>query len=129
MGVLILQGQARYRLDPVSPPQASVPLRLDETVRRNVELTGSERQASIFNAWHETHLLTTADRYLLPLLDGSRDRDALVDALVAVDREHPILIEHDGAPVTGESERHDAFAELVDTLPQRLTEMKLLRVQ
>ena len=129
MGVLILQGQARYRLDPVSAPAASTPLRLAETVRRMVELTGSEPYASTFNVWHETHQLSPVDRHLLPLLDGSRDRDALVDALLVVDRENPIPIEHDGAPVSGETERRDALAELVDTLPQRLAEMKLLRVE
>jgi hypothetical protein len=39
MGVLILQGQARCRLDPVLPDAAPTPLRLDETARRMAELT------------------------------------------------------------------------------------------
>ena len=128
MGVLILQGQARYRLHPVTPPVASPPWRLAETVRRSVELTGAGSQASAFNVWHETHLLSAVDRHLLPLLDGSRDRDALLDALVAIDRASPIAIERDGAPVSGETERRDALTEAVDTLPQRLAGMKLLRV-
>lgn len=127
MGVLILQGQARYRLDPVSPEPVSAPLRLDETVRRMVELTGGEAKASTFNRWNETHMLSPVDRYLLPLLDGSRDRDALLEALVAIDRENPLPIERDGTPVPGD--RRIALAELVDELPQRLTEMKLLRVR
>jgi methyltransferase-like protein/predicted O-methyltransferase YrrM len=117
MGVLILQGQARYRLDPVSSEPVSAPLRLDETARRMVELTGGEAQASTFNLWNETHILSPVDRYLLPLLDGTRDRDALVEALLAVDREVPLHIER------------DVLVELVDELPQRLTEMKLLRVR
>jgi methyltransferase-like protein len=128
MGVLILQGQARYRLHSVSPPAACAPLRLDETTRRMVELTGHETHPSTFNVWHETHLLSAVDGHLLALLDGSRDRDALVDALRAVDREYPIPIERDGAPVSGETQRRDALAEHVDTLRQRLGEMKLLRV-
>lgn len=127
MGVLILQGQARYRLDPVSPEPVSAPLRLDEMARRMVELTGGEVQASTFNRWNETHMLSPVDRCLLPLLDGTRDRDALLEALMAIDRENPLPIERDGAPVSGD--RRLALAELVDELPQRLTELKLLRVR
>jgi methyltransferase-like protein len=128
MGVLILQGQARYRLAPVLPDPASASLRLDETARRMVELTGGEVQASTFDLWNETHMLSPVDRHLLPLLDGTRDRDALVEALLAVDRENPIPLERDGKPVSGEVERRQALTELVDELPQRLTEMKLLRL-
>jgi methyltransferase-like protein len=127
MGVLILQGQARYRLAPVLPDPASAPLRLDETARRMVELTGGEAEASTFNLWNETHMLSPVDRHLLPLLDGTRDRDALVGALLAIDRETPIEMERDGKPVSGEAERREALIGLVDELPQRLTEMKLLR--
>jgi methyltransferase-like protein/predicted O-methyltransferase YrrM len=128
MGVLILQGQARYRLDPVSPEPVTAPLRLDDTARAMVELTGGEAQASTFNIWHETHILSPADRHLLPLLDGTRDRDALVESLLAVDRENPIPVDRDGTPVSDEAERRAALVGLVDELPQRLTSMKLLRV-
>jgi methyltransferase-like protein/SAM-dependent methyltransferase len=128
MGVLILQGQARYRLTPVLPEPASAPLRLDETARRMGELTGGEVEASTFNLWNETHVLSPVDRHLLPLLDGTRGRDALVEALLAVDRENPIPVERNGKPVSGEIERREALSTLVDELPQRLTEMKLLRV-
>jgi methyltransferase-like protein/SAM-dependent methyltransferase len=111
MGVLILQGQARYRLHPVAPEPASTPLRLNETARRMVELTGDDSQASTFNIWHETHMLSPLDRQLLPLLDGTRDRDALLDALL------PIV-----------SMDRDALSEYIDALPEHLAEMKLLRV-
>jgi methyltransferase-like protein/2-polyprenyl-3-methyl-5-hydroxy-6-metoxy-1,4-benzoquinol methylase len=129
MGVLILQGQARYRLHPVLPEPTRTPLRLDETARRMVELTGNGGQASTFNVWNETHMLSPVDRHLLPLLDGTRDRDALVDALLAIDRDNPIPIERDGTQVSGEAEMRNALAEHVDALPQRLAEMKLLRVE
>lgn len=129
MGVLILQGQARYRLHPVSPEPPSTLLRLDETARRMVELTGGDGEASTFNLWHETQILSPLDRHLFPLLDGSRDRDALVEALLAVDGENPIPIERDGVQVSDETERRNAVAEHVDTLPERLAEMKLMRVR
>jgi methyltransferase-like protein/2-polyprenyl-3-methyl-5-hydroxy-6-metoxy-1,4-benzoquinol methylase len=126
--VLILQGQARFRLDPVSPGPAQSPLRLDETARRMAELTRSENDASTFNLWHETLILSPVDRHLLPLLDGTRDRDELVEALLAIDREKPIRIERDGNQVSGEAELRDALAEHIDAMPQHLAEMMLLRV-
>jgi len=126
MGVLILQGQARCRLDPVLPEATPTPLRLEETARRMAELTGGKIDASTFNVWHETHFLSPVDRHLLPLLDGTRDRGALVEALLEIAREDPIPI--DGKQLTGEAELRDALAEHIDGLPQHLEEMKLLRV-
>jgi hypothetical protein len=77
-----------------------------------VEVTAGESQASTFNIWHETHMLSPLDRHLLPLLDGTRDREALIDALL------PVV-----------SMQRDALAEYVDALPRHLAEMKLLRVR
>jgi len=128
MGVLILQGQARCRLDPVLPEATPTPLRLEETARRMAEVTRGKIDASIFNPWHETHFLSPVDRHLLPLLDGTRDRSALVEALVEIAREDPIPIERDGKQLSGEAELRDALAEHIDALPQHLDEMKLLRV-
>jgi methyltransferase-like protein/SAM-dependent methyltransferase len=128
IGTLILQGQARFRLDPVAPEPAPTPLRLFEPIRRMAELTRQDDEASIYNLWHEALLLSPVDRHVVPLLDGSRDRDALLEALLAIDREHEIAIERDGEPVSGEAERLQAFSEYVDALPRHLEEMKLLRV-
>ena len=88
-------------------------------------MTRDDKDASIFNLWHETLLPSSVDRQLLPLLDGTRDRDALVEALVAVDRRTPIAVEHDGEPVSDGIERRVLLAEHVDGLAQRLAEMKL----
>ncbi len=119
--VLVLQGQARFRLDPVLPEPASSPLRLFEPIRRMAEATRHESGASIFNLWHETVIPSPVDRHLLPLLDGGHDRESLLDALMAVDRHAPIPIECDGR------ERRDVLTDLIDELPQRLAAMKLLR--
>jgi methyltransferase-like protein/protein-L-isoaspartate O-methyltransferase len=127
--VLILQGQARFRLDPVLPEPTQAPLRLDEAARRMAELTRGESDASTFNLWHETLMLSPVDRHLLPLLDGTRDRNALVEAVLAIDRENPIRIERDGKQVSGEAELRHALAEHIDAMPQRLAEMMLLRVR
>jgi methyltransferase-like protein len=72
--------------------------------------------------------LSPLDRHLLPLLDGTRDRDALVDALLAVHRLNPIPIERDGNPVSNESEMRDALTDYIDGLPRHLAQMKLLRL-
>jgi methyltransferase-like protein/SAM-dependent methyltransferase len=116
MGLLILQGQARWRLDAVLPEATPTPLRLDETARRMAELTRARVDASTFDLWHETHMLSPIDRHLLPLLDGTRDDDALVEALLAIARVEPIAIA-----------REDG-AEYIDALPEHLAEMNLLRL-
>ena len=102
------------------------PCRLDESARRMVELTRGDA-TSTFNLWHETLLLSPLDRHLLPLLDGTRDRDALVEALTALAREEHIRLEHDGETVTEEAQMRVAAAEQVDAVPQRLAGMKLWR--
>jgi methyltransferase-like protein/SAM-dependent methyltransferase len=128
LDILIVRGHARYRLDPVLVPAATAPFRLDEPVRRMAELTRGDAEASTFNLWHETVMLSPLDRHLLPLLDGTRDRDALVEALTALAREEHIRLEHDGEIATDEAQMRVAAAGQVDAVPQRLASMKLWRV-
>ena len=71
--------------------------------------------------------LSAADRLLLPLLDGTRDRDSLIAALLAATRAGVLHFERDGLPLATEVEIRDAAAEHVDTLGERLTAMKLWR--
>jgi SAM-dependent methyltransferase len=124
---LIRSGQVLYRLDPVAPAPSPKPWLLDETARRMAELTRDEDDAATFNVWHETLLLSPVDRHLLPLLDGTRDRDDLVAALVQVAARKLISVQRDGEPVTATAELHDMLAEQVDELPLRLARMKLVR--
>jgi SAM-dependent methyltransferase len=127
MGVLIMQGAAHFRLDPVLPEPTSGRLRLEEPARRMAELTRSDG-AKTFNEWHETLELSPLDGLLVPLLDGTRDRDALIEALLASLRDHPDHLGPDGTPVLDEPTMRAALAEHVDGLPQRLKEMKLARI-
>lgn len=124
---LIVRGQVRYRLDPVSAEPPSVPLRIDEVARRMAEATRGDPDACTFNRWHETVALSPVDRHLLPLLDGTRDRGALVEALIGFDREGLVQFERNGARVAGEAELRDAATEYIDSMPQRLWTMKLSR--
>lgn len=124
MGVLALQGAGHLRLDPVVQEPEPGPLRLCEPARRMAELTQTESEPSTFNLWHETLPLSPVDRHLLPLLDGTRDRDALIEDLLSALTDGEVEI--DGTPVSGEAELRDAVTGLVDTLPERLVEMRLL---
>jgi hypothetical protein len=128
MGVLIVQGAAQFRLDPVLPEPATARLRLDEPARRMVELTRGQRDSSTFNLWHETLPLTPLDRHLLPLLDGSRDRDTLVRELLTSVQSDPIQSDGDDEQLPDDDELRDAVARYVDATPQRLAELKLLRI-
>ena len=123
---LIIQGQARYRLDPVSPEPACTPVRLNEAARRMAELTREDADAFVFNHWHELLPLSPVDRYLLPLLDGHRDRHALIEALMDAVAEGLIRIDRDDGQVLDGEGIRDVLAQQVDALPQRLTEMKLM---
>ena len=125
---LIIQGQARYRLAPVLPEPACTPVRLDEAARRMAELTREDVDAFVFNHWHELLPLSPVDRYLLPLLDGRRNRQALVDALLDVVGQDLIRIDRDDGQVLDEKGIRDVLAQQIDALPQRLTEMKLMSV-
>ncbi|MDT5396813.1 MAG: hypothetical protein QOK33_44 [Mycobacterium sp.] len=128
LGVLIVQGAAQFRLDPVAPETATAPLRLDDSVRRMVELTRATDDATTFNLWHETLPLTPLDVHLLPLLDGTRDRDGLVQALLSSVRADPSQLDEDDAPMLDDDQLREAVAQYVDATPQRLVELKLLRI-
>jgi methyltransferase-like protein/2-polyprenyl-3-methyl-5-hydroxy-6-metoxy-1,4-benzoquinol methylase len=126
LAFLIARGQVRYRLDPVLLEPPSAPPRLDETVRRMAELARGNADAWTFNAWHETVQLSHVDGYVLPLLDGTRGRDALVEALLEFDREDLVRFERDGQRLSGQELRTVA-AQYVEDMPQRLVSMKLFR--
>ena len=92
------------------------------------EVTREENQATTFNAWHETLILSALDRQLLPLLDGTRDRRALLEALLAIDYDNPIDLERDAAPAPGTAERRAALEEYIEALPHHLSELQLVRI-
>ncbi|OFJ52929.1 methyltransferase regulatory domain-containing protein [Mycolicibacterium grossiae] len=113
VGVLVVQGTARYRLTPVRP-STDASTRLPEPVRRAYALSRADAEMSVFNLWHEPLLPSEVDRRLLPLLDGTRDHDALLAELLADHRDDPI-------PDVTERDLEAA----VDGLPARLRELKL----
>ncbi|MCV7175320.1 methyltransferase regulatory domain-containing protein [Mycolicibacterium sphagni] len=110
--VLILNGSARYRLDPVSIGSTST-ARIDKPSRLMAELGRGEAEAVTFNRWHEMFSLSAVDRHLLPLLGGEFERDKLLDALRAAVRRGQIEIDD------------EELRAQVDTLPERLATMRL----
>jgi methyltransferase-like protein len=124
---LIIRGLVRYRLEPVRPESVCTPLRLHEPTRRMAEVVRGDDDAYIFNIWHESVLLPPVDRHLVPLLDGTRDREALVEKLLPLLRTDVIRFYRDGRQLTAEAELRSAAAQYVDATPQRLEGMKLLR--
>jgi methyltransferase-like protein len=124
---LIIRGLVRYRLEPVLPESVCTPLRLHEPTRRMAEVVRGDDDAYIFNIWHESVLLPPVDRHLVPLLDGTRDREALVEKLLPLLRTDVIRFYRDGRQLTAEAELRSAAAQYVDATPQRLEGMKLLR--
>ena len=81
----------------------------------------------VYNTWHESVPLSATDRHLLPLLDGTHDRDVLIGVLLDANREGFVQFERDGQPLSAEADVRGAAEDHVDTLAQRLTEMKLWR--
>jgi methyltransferase-like protein/2-polyprenyl-3-methyl-5-hydroxy-6-metoxy-1,4-benzoquinol methylase len=121
---LIFRGQVDYRLAQVAP-EAGASTVLPEPIRRMAQHTREAAEAATFNRWHETVFMNPLDRYLLPQLDGTRTRDALVETLLDVAREGLIWFQRDGKRVDDEATLRDVLAEHVDALPQRLAELKL----
>ena len=63
------------------------------------------RQGSIVaNLWHERAHLTPLNRQLVRLLDGTRDRTAVLDSLVKLAIEEKIHLKVDGQPITEEGQ-------------------------
>ena len=93
------------------------------------EVTREEEDGALtFNAWHETLILSPLDSHLLPLLDGTRDRRALLEALLAIDHDSPIDLERNSVPAPGTAERRAALEEYIEALPHHLAELKLVRI-
>jgi len=124
--LLIVQGHARIRLEAVSPPAAGVPIRLAPEIRRMALLAREDEDSFVFNPWHEILALSSVDRYLVPLLDGHNDRHALLDVLLDLFRNNVIRIEHNGQHMLDEHAAAQLLSRQVDTLPQRLADLKLL---
>lgn len=60
---------------------------------------GAATPVRLYNQWHESLEPGVAESFLLPLLDGRKDRPALVAALVAAVAEQRFTFDEDGKTI------------------------------
>jgi methyltransferase-like protein/SAM-dependent methyltransferase len=80
----------------------------------------------VTNLWHERVLLENQPRYLLLLLDGSRDRRALVDHVANLAEQGIIAVKGDGVPAAGGDRVRTILAADVDAQLDWLAHSALL---
>ena len=66
------------------------------------------------NRRHEVVRLNELDRHLIPLLDGTNDRAALVEKLTALTKENKMQVQRDGAPIYEEADIRLALQSVID---------------
>ena len=101
-------------------------MQLDEPTKRMAEVARAEDDPYIFNLWHEMEPISAADRNLLPLLDGTRDRGALMQELLSLARADVIRFERNGEHLSSGAQLRAAVADYVDMMLQRLTALRLM---
>jgi hypothetical protein len=124
---LITRGLALYRLDPVRLDAVGERIAIDPLLRRAAELARNDADAGIFNAWHENVALPVVERWLLPELDGSRDRAALIESLQAHVAAGHVAFQRDGKPITDAAGIAASAEEHVDAMLARILQSKLLK--
>jgi methyltransferase-like protein len=108
----------------MDPPIATEPGERPRTTalaRRNA--AGDTRVVSLRN---HNAVLEEVDRLVLPLLDGSRNRAAIVDAMSALVSAGRLNLVSDGQPISGPSEVHEALVSLVRSSLRRIADQALL---
>ena len=78
------------------------------------------------NGFHETGEIEPVCRALLPLLDGTRDRAALMDCVASLFERGELTLRHDGKPVTDAAMLRPRLKTIVDGVLAALTELALL---
>ena len=76
--------------------------------------TLAARSAMVPNRRHEVVRLSDLDRQLVPLMDGSHDRNQIADRLTEVAKQGLLNIQKDGAALTDAGEIRDAIGSVLD---------------
>jgi methyltransferase-like protein/2-polyprenyl-3-methyl-5-hydroxy-6-metoxy-1,4-benzoquinol methylase len=123
---LVIKGLVRIRPAPVYVAAAEDPIGIDRAIRKTAELSRDEGSAMTFNAWHEPVPLGVVEAWLLPELDGTRDRDALRVVLREWVRQGKIAFERQGTRVVEPVDVEECIAEHLLAMPSRLAASKLV---
>lgn len=80
----------------------------------------------VANRRHEVIRLGEFDRHLIPLLDGTRDRPALVNKLTDITLGGALTVRKDDVPLTDKAEIHTALGMIIDEALGKLAKMAVL---
>ena len=83
---LVLRGMAQIRLESVEAGTSSDRPVIDPTVGRQIAALGLDKK-HIVNVWHDSVEISGVERFLFPMMDGTRDQNALTAALAAALRD------------------------------------------
>lgn len=84
------------------------------------------KAARVVSLRNHVAVLEEIDRLILPLLDGSRDRDAIVDQLAASVAEGRLNLKSDGQPIRGQEAVREVLASIVRSSLRRIADQALL---
>jgi len=86
----------------------------------------AKRGTRVTNQRHEIVNLDEFSRRTLQLLDGSRDRAALLDSMAALVADGTLMVEQEGRPVAGGDPLKAILGDAVDRCMNRFTKAALL---
>jgi methyltransferase-like protein/cyclopropane fatty-acyl-phospholipid synthase-like methyltransferase len=87
----------------------------------------AERGNTVTNLRHESLPVHEFNRHLLRLLDGSRDRDALMQALLEIVVQGALVVQQEGVPVTEETVLKATLGKALDENLPKLAQAALLK--
>ena len=94
----------------------------------HARVRAADGHATVSNRRHETVKLSDISARLLPLLDGTRDRAALTDALCELAAKGELTVQRSGQPVTDAADVRDALTATLGPALDTLARDALLRV-
>ncbi len=126
---LVIRNAVQFRLEPViAPPRPIAHPEAPSVLRRLAELrAGGEASLTLFTAWHECVVtLGPVEQKLLPLLDGSRNLDALAEIIGRGVANGELHFKRDGEVLTQPAEIAAAIEENVRRAVQWFADSAML---
>lgn len=99
ISALIVGNAVQCRVDPMPLESAIASRPKAHPALRALAGLGAATPVKLFSQWHESLEPGVAESFLLPLLDGRKDRPALVAALVAAVAEQRFTFQEDGKTI------------------------------